>query len=160
MQNSFARPAVTTLVLIAAFKCMPGSNATQLTQAERLCLTLSYPEDLVEHRREIRLVLRPDSTRGDSLFGKYEGDLAALGTRVGAPSGDQRRFHGWFRNQEAEFELSPDIADRGLHIQGSHAGAIVSGNWITESRPRLGGSFSLTHAKATDGTCFGNPPLR
>jgi hypothetical protein len=122
--------------------CVPVSHGVG-PDVRTLSLQFAANDSAAQVPREISLQVFVDSVRSDSIFGSYSGDLAELTLRVGRASSDRKLFRGYCAANICRFELSPDVADRGLVLSGESSGSVVTGEWITESRPRLRGSFSL-----------------
>lgn len=98
-----------------------------------------------EPKDSIRLTLRVDSIRGDSLFGEYDGPLTHLGLMVLAADGS-RQFAATTRGSSFEMELNPWVSDIGVWLRGTVARGAASGTWQVEQG--IGsGAFTLSRQR-------------
>lgn len=155
MSDSVGTRAIATaiLALFSANGCRHGPPAPYWTRDAAYTIRFSVSHrpapapGYAEPQADVgELEIHIDSLIGDSLIGRYLGDLDSIGVPLGVIGRDvPRTVRGFRHGTDFRLVISPDAADAKLVLSGviSHGQRKASGNWHREAPARTAGQFQM-----------------
>jgi len=136
----------------AAGRLQPGDSLqAELVVNQRAALTPELREPMRPTSDSLRVPLRIDSVRGDSIFGTWYADFRTLGT-YGDPERRARPFKlaGTQRSDSVIVVLNPSWTDQDVWLRGQWNGRVLRGRWETSYAPHVAGTFGARIARQSN----------